>query len=345
FDSIKNTQSDYRSRIESAKRSRRLADAGRIKEIDVDLAVQAELTARQQWISAIQRYKQQLDEFRIFLGLPPDANIVLDSNELTKLVEPAKSLINISQSEEQSEFEDVNDVNNLVQIIEPDYQNGGPYEIEEPNAVKLAFFNRFDLRTNQGKVYDAQRKVVVAADALRAELTLLGKANIGSRRSTVGSSLEDNANFVTNEGLFTSLVTLDLPIERTLEAVNYRNSYIILQQTVRDVQTLEDTIKLDIRSSLRNLLEARENMYIQAKAVAVAQKRVRSVNMFLDAGRTEMRELTDAQDALLEAQNNLTAAVVRYRIAELSIQRDMGVLEIDENGLWKEYIPGDKNNI
>jgi hypothetical protein len=51
------------------------------------------------------------------------------------------------------------------------------------------------------------------------------------------------------------------------------------------------------------LLEARENMYIQAKAVAVAQKRVKSVNMFLDAGRAEIRDLTDAQDALLEAQN------------------------------------------
>jgi outer membrane protein TolC len=81
-------------------------------------------------------------------------------------------------------------------------------------------------------------------------------------------------------------------------------------------------------------------MYIQAKAVSVAQKRVKSVNMFLEAGRAQIRDLLEAQDALLSAQNSLTAAVVNYRIAELAIQRDTGVLEVDEKGLWKEYIPG-----
>ncbi len=85
------------------------------------------------------------------------------------------------------------------------------------------------------------------------------------------------------------------------------------------------------------MLEARENMYIQAKAVYVAQKRVKSVNMFLEAGRAQTRDLLEAQDDLLSAQNLLTASVVDYRIAELEIQRDMGVLEVNEKGLWHEY--------
>ncbi|MCE5341504.1 MAG: TolC family protein [Planctomycetaceae bacterium] len=337
LDRIKNSEADYRSRIASAKRSRRLADAGRIQEIEVDQAVQTELSARQNWISSVQAYKNQLDSFKVFLGLPPDANIALDPNELSKLVASSKAMMKLADEQAKLENADANDANSLVLLLEPDYKNAGHYEIKEPNAVRLAFFNRLDLRTTEGMVYDSQRAVVVAADALRAELTFLGRANIGSRRSSVGSATNDNAHFVSNEGLFESLVTLDLPIERTEEAVAYRNSYILLQQAVRDVQATEDSIKLDIRNSLRSLLEARENMYIQAKAVAVAQKRVKSVNMFLDAGRAAMRDLTDAQDALLEAQNSLTAAVVQYRIAELNIQRDMGVLEIDENGLWKEY--------
>ena len=108
----------------------------------------------------------------------------------------------------------------------------------------------------------------------------------------------------------------------------------------RNVQTTEDTTKTEVRNTLRDLLEARENMYIQAKAVSVAQKRVKSVNMFLEAGRAQIRDLLEAQDALLSAQNSLTAAVVNYRIAELAIQRDTGVLEVDEKGLWKEYIAG-----
>jgi outer membrane protein TolC len=71
--------------------------------------------------------------------------------------------------------------------------------------------------------------------------------------------------------------------------------------------------------------------------VNVAEKRQKSTKMFLDAGRAEIRDLLDAQDALLSAQNQLTASIVSYRIAELSIQRDMGVLQVDETGLWKEF--------
>ncbi|OHB53426.1 MAG: hypothetical protein A2Y12_14475 [Planctomycetes bacterium GWF2_42_9] len=339
LDVIKNNIADYQSRIASAKRSRILADAGRIQEIEVDQAVQNELSSRQRWIRSFQSYNEQLDNFKVFLGLPPDANLVLDPNELDKIVELYKKIIADTQAQSQSENLDANDANSFVQLIEPEYENKGRYEIEEVNAVRLAFFNRLDLRTVEGQVYDAQRKVTVAADALRAELTLFGSANIGSRRASVGSAANDNARFVTNEGLFQSLVTLDLPIERTAEAVAYRDSYINLQQSVRDVQSLEDSIKLDIRNALRSLLESRENMYIQVKAVEVAQKRVRSVNLFLEAGRAQIRDLTEAQDALLLTQNNLTSAIVQYRIAELEIQRDMGVLEIDENGLWKEFVP------
>lgn len=339
MDRINNTESDYRSRIASSKWSKRLAEAGRIKQIEVDQAIQNELAARQRWIAAILAYKTQLDKFKISIGLPPDANLILDPNELHKLVEPSKKLINQIYKEYNA---DPNDPNNLIGVIEPEYENGGPMEIPEPNAITLAFSNRYDLRTVQGQVYDAQRKVVVAADRLRAELTFLGTAQIGSRRQSVSSATLPNANFVADRGFYSSLVTLNLPIERTVETVAYRNSFILLQQAVRKVQNAEDGIKLEIRNSLRNLVVARENMYIQSQAVAVAQKRVKSVSMFLDAGRAQIRDLVDAQDALLLSQNELTDAVVQYRIEELNIQRNMGVLQIDENGLWKEYIPGDK---
>jgi len=350
LDSIKNSESDYRSRIVSSRRSRRLADAGRMQEIEVDQAVQNELSARQRWIAVIQSYKRLLDSFKIFLGLPPDAAIELDPNELALLTNPTKQIINQIDEETKKPQTDIEtaEANALIKLVEPDYKNSGPYEIRESNAVQLAFNNRFDLKTADGKVYDAQRTVVVAADALGAELTFLGKAeNIGSHRTISGATgaASPDTRFKINEGVFSSLITLNLPFDRTQESLDYRNSLIGLEQAVRNVQTLEDTIKTDIRNTLRDLLEARESMYIQAQAVVVANKQVNSVNMLLDAGRVELRYLLEAQDALLSAQNALTAAVVKYRIAELAIQRDMGVLEIDEKGLWKEYFSGENKNV
>jgi outer membrane protein TolC len=185
-------------------------------------------------------------------------------------------------------------------------------------------------------VFDAQRAVVVAADALGAELTFLGSASAGERRTITSSDL-DNATLRLDKGVFSALLTLDMPFERTAEAVAYRNRFIQLEQAVRDVQKLEDSLKIEVRNRLRELFEARKTLVIQAQAMTLAEKRVRSISLFMEAGRAATRDLLEAQDALLTAQNRLTAARVDYRIAELEIQRDMGVLTVSDTGLWKEY--------
>jgi outer membrane protein TolC len=213
----------------------------------------------------------------------------------------------------------------------------GPLELAEQTAVSLALEHRLDLQIAQAKVFDAQRKVVVAADALGAELTFLGSVSAGERRTITTADL-NNARLRMDKGIFSALFTLDLPFERTAEAVTYRNRFIELDQAVREVQKLEDTLKMDIRNRLRELFEARQTLFIQAQAVTLAEKRVKSISLFMEAGRAQTRDLLEAQDALLNARNNLTAARVNYRIAELEMQRDMGVLSVTDAGLWEEYL-------
>ena len=109
-------------------------------------------------------------------------------------------------------------------------------------------------------------------------------------------------------------------------------------------KALEDQIKLAIRNGLSRLLETRESIQIQAEAVRVAERRVASTKLFLEAGRSEIRDLLEAQDALVTAQNALTAALISYRVSELALQRDLGVLMVDERGLWREYDPGKRTD-
>jgi outer membrane protein TolC len=174
---------------------------------------------------------------------------------------------------------------------------------------------------------------------LGGRIDLTASVAAGERRSLLTASLPDSLLFRDRERR-SALLELDLPLERTSERNAFRESYIALERSVRDFQELEDRIKLDVRTALRNLLEFREGLMIQAKAVRVAQRRVESTDLFLRAGRAEVRDLLDAQEDLLAARNALTAAQVNYRVAELGLQRDMGVLRVDERGLWKEYRPG-----
>ena len=134
------------------------------------------------------------------------------------------------------------------------------------------------------------------------------------------------------------MLGLDLPIERTRQRNDYRNSLINLERTTRSVQSLEDQIKTAIRSELRTLLESRESVKINAQSVVIADNSVRNQDLSLQAGRVVIRDLLEAQDAFLSAQNGLTAAIIRYRTAELQLQRDLDLLEITEKG-FKELTP------
>jgi len=167
----------------------------------------------------------------------------------------------------------------------------------------------------------------------------VARGSFGERRSVGSADLGDALSLKPDEGFYRLGVNADLPWERTTQRKIYRESYIALEGAVRDVQALEDQIKLGVRNDLRTLLEARESYKTQALALTLAQQRVARDQMFLDAGRPgiSIRDVLEAEDDLLAAQNALSAALVGYRVSELKIQRDMGVLKVNEKGLWKEY--------
>jgi len=337
MDVVANAKENYRSAVASARWSRRRADAGRIREIEVDQAIQRELGARNSWISAQELLKSNLDLFKNTIGLPTDARIELDPNDLVQLKDrAAKIREEIRMASQGSVSEPAPPADAPVDLVPASYEDAGPFEIDESVAINLALENRLDLRATNGKVYDAQRQVVFMADALRAGLKLGGSAGFGGSPS---SAQADDVRVDFDKGRYAALLSLDLPVERTSERNAYRNSLIDLELATRSVQSLEDQIKQSVRSELRTLLESRESLKIQAQSVIVAEKRVRSTTFFLEAGRTEIRNLLEAQDALLSAQNLLTRAVVDYRIAELELQRDLDVLDVNEQGLWREFSP------
>lgn len=336
-DRVQNALENYERVITSTRRARRLSDAGRLPGIQVDQSVQDELRARNSWISAIQSYEQSLDDFKVSLGLPTDAQIELDAGEFDRLLSLARYERYLVPGEQQY-AEQVPPADAPVDIELPSDIDAGPLELMEQDAILIALINRLDLRVSVGGIVDAQRGVAIAADNLRADITLLGRASLGSSRSLASVDLP-NAQLRTDRGFYSLLVGIDLPLERTSERNSYRNALINYERTVRSLQEAEDSVKLNVRRVLRDLMEFRESIKIQAEAVRVAERRVESTDLFLQAGRAEIRDLLDAQNSLNSAQNALTNAVVSYRIGELELQRDLGVLEVGNDGLWEEFDP------
>ena len=57
--------------------------------------------------------------------------------------------------------------------------------------------------------------------------------------------------------------------------------------------------------------------------------------MLLQAGRVTTRDLLDSQDALIEAENSLTQALIDHFVAKLNFYKDVGILSIKPDGMFE----------
>jgi outer membrane protein TolC len=333
-DQVENAAENYRNLVVLGRRTRALAGAGRLALVQVDQARQDELRARDRWIAAQQAVEARLDAFKELLGLPPDARIELDRGELRSAGSRVAALFPGDRGEGGEEIEELPEADAPVELVPPS-REGGPLEVDEPRALATALGRRQDLVVARARVEDAQRAVAVAADALRAGLALTGSATAGERRD-VSTATAPNGKLRPERGVYAANLLLDLPLERTAERDAYRESFLLLEEAVRGAQQLEDRVKIEVRERLRTLLEAREAVRIQEQAVRLAEARVESTGVMLQAARAQVRDVLEAQEALVSARNALTAALLRYRVAELELLRDMGVLAVKPDGIWAE---------
>lgn len=327
---MQNEEENYKRVIVSTRRSRRMADANRMSLSDFDQSRQSELSARNSWVSACQAYESSLESFKIQIGLPPDAQIELSDKDLTDL----QTYVEEFAKTELKEYAP-GDPKKPLELGAPESVDGGELKINVDRAIAIAFTNRPDFATFIDRVEDAKRHVAIAADGLRAEVTLGGSASVGEAVSAASAS-EGNGDFKVSDAGYNGVLKVDLPLERTRERNTYRNSLIQLEGTVRSYQAAEDLLKQSVRSAVRSLRETREQLKIQFLAVSLAERRVRNNDLLLQAGRAEMRDVLDAQAALLSAQNSLFSAIKGYRVNELNLQKELGVLDVSIDGVWTE---------
>ncbi len=325
-----NEEENYKRVIVSTRRSRRLADASRMSLSDFDQSLQSELSARNSWMSSQQAYETSLESFKVLLGLPPDAEVELSDADLTALQDYVARFA-------KSEFEDYDsgDPSQPVNLKAPESVDEGELKGRVEQAIQLAFDTRPDFRTYRDKVEDAQRHVAIAEDGLRAELTLGGSASVGESVSP-GSAANGNGDFKVSDARYGGLLKLNLPFDRTSERNTYRNTLLQLEAAVRAYQNAEDGLKQSVRGVIRELREKRERLAVQFRAVSLAERRVSNNDLLLQAGRAEMRDVLDAQAALLSAQNALYSVIRGYRVNELQLMKELGVLDVTIDGTWQE---------
>lgn len=295
-DVVRNTWRSYENFQQAVERERALTTEGRRTQGDLGRFEQAQFNAENTWINAIRNYKEQLDQFKIQLGLSTDAEIILDDLEMDQLRE--------------------------IGLQHP--------EITPEDAVQVALAARLDYYNAQDRTEDAGRRVKVAANALKPGLDLV----LAGRVDSTGQDHFQELDF--RRARWNAGLDADLPFDRKSERNAYRAALIAYERALRDFSLEEDNVKFEVRAAWRNLEQARRNYEIALQSVQLNERRVEEQALLAELGRATALNQVDAQNDLTDSQNRLTDALVSHTIARLQFWRDMGILYVKKDGQWEE---------
>jgi outer membrane protein TolC len=202
-------------------------------------------------------------------------------------------------------------------------------QVPEARAMERGIKLRLDLQNVRDQICDAKRRIRVAEDGLRSDL------NVALAARPESENLKPFAVRF-QDGRYTAGVDANLALDRRSESISLREAHLDLALAIRQLEDITETVKLEIRDALRTLVAAQESYRIQERAVAVAKRRVESVNEFILRGDATTRDLLEAQEALVTAENDLVTALVEFRVTFLGFYRDAGALVVSPEGLDHE---------
>jgi len=290
-----NEQRRYEEALFDREKAEALRQLDRNDDEDVFLARRNEISAENSVLVARAEYEVAVDSFRIRLGLPDDEPIVI--------------------ADEQPPF--------------------SPVRLDADSAVRAALANRLDLTTAAEQLDDSRRNVVIAADELLPDVGLdVGYGRSGIDRRRTGPGAGDGSQLFDD---WASHIALDveIPIQRTLERNNYRAAMLGYDRALREHEELLESIDRDVRDALRQLLRTEKQIDLQVAQIEQERRAVAVTQIRYEAGDVENRDLLEARQALVDAENALIGLEVDHFISRLRLYRELGLLSIEPSGMWR----------
>lgn len=216
--------------------------------------------------------------------------------------------------------------------------------ITPEKALEIARANRLDWMNNRAALVDTWRLIQFNANALKSNVSLRFDGDV----STLGG--DNPFKFREETGSIRASLQFDPPFTRLTERNNFRQQLIEYQQSRRQLIQYEDRVYLTLRQLLRNLEQLKVNLEIQRRAVDIAISRVDQTRAELNKpvppplpgappgqagfGPTAAVNLLTALSDLRNTQNNFLSVYLNYYAARMVLMRELGLMRIDENGMW-----------
>jgi outer membrane protein TolC len=213
--------------------------------------------------------------------------------------------------------------------VGPDPPPFVPVSYAVDSAIQVALANRLDLLNQREQLEDVERGVRLSRNGLLPDLDL----ELGAAYATEPSADFGGDDF--ERSAASLAVSLGIPLDRVRERNAYRSAQIGLDQARRDLEEFEDDLVVSIKSSFRELERRLQSLDIQRQLIEDQTKNLRIAELRFERGEIPNRDVVEANQSLLDAQNALIDEQVNYEIARLQLLRDLGILFLDDTGMWK----------
>ncbi|MCL2118082.1 MAG: hypothetical protein FWH27_06600 [Planctomycetaceae bacterium] len=213
-----------------------------------------------------------------------------------------------------------------------------PIDITADTAIKVASQYRLDWMNARAELVNSWRDIEIAANELQSNLSFSVNGELGTR--TNNPVAFDRRNGKINVG-----VEWDAPMTRLLERNAYRQAQINYQRARRNYYNFVDGVNRTLRDSLRNIDNVQFDFEVQRRAVLVAISRVHLAQLAMEEppgvgqdstsmSNTLARDLVEALNSLLSAQNQFMAIWVDHYGMRSALCLELGIMQLDENGIW-----------
>ncbi len=251
-------------------------------------------------------FRAATDRFKIEIGMPVDEPIGLDDLETIQSIEQ--------------------------QIIDGKYPLLllPPAANDEERAVAVAKDYRLDLLNSRDQIDDAKRGVAIARNALLPDLNWSSTLTFDTDpdHAKLGA-------FEFARATWRSEVMLEMT-DRFRERNRYRSSLIDVRRARRDYKDRFERIIAEVRSAVHQIQLQEETLLIQRRNLEVAMDRRDNARFLFDKGKVGNRDLVEAEDQFVDAQNRLNLAKTDRWTALLEFRLATGTLWIDDQGVQRD---------
>ena len=326
-----------------------------LSQLQLDQILQQVQSTRSQVLTNRLNYRNDLDLFKIQLGMPPDVPMIIDRTRTKGFKDTFEAIDkwSLTPKRELTQLEGI--VNRLPQLedlvidgrscvrvfTEKDDEN-----LEDLLLIseRIALENRLDLMNARAQLYDAWRQIRVTANALK------GVLNVAVTNQFVTPPTTNNPfGFADQAKQFSLVINAELPLVRVAERNNFRTALINYERQRRTLQNTEDFLKNQLRQEIRQMqLNYQQYQITKRNLVLSIQLKDQAFETIIappqpNAGGNQAAlqttNLIQFQTSVVQNENTLVTLWYQYQLQRLQVYRDLGILPFDEWEAFDEIFP------